>query len=317
MKNTSTYFMVGIFVLVCLGVLIAGIIYISADKMTGDAIRVETYIDESVQGLSVGSAVMWRGVNIGRVERITFVPVEYPQVRTGEVFRKYGRYVLVIMAIRSMEFPVIAKDIEPESIHQSIDKQIALGLRFKVNYQGITGLAFMEADYVDPQRNPPLEVPWDPVNYYIPSSPSLIQNFTDALDKTFQRLENIDLEGVITKMDALLESLRQAVEDAQIGEVRKSIIAAGEDFNKTKEEVLNFLKEYESVPDDFTSITEQFSATMKKIDLAVTQHQPDVDKLLSDLEILIENLRHLSETLKANPSQLLFSKPPKTSEIVE
>ena len=35
-------------------------------------VTIETYFDESVQGLDVGSAVKYRGVQIGRVTRIGF-----------------------------------------------------------------------------------------------------------------------------------------------------------------------------------------------------------------------------------------------------
>ncbi|MHC5082423.1 MAG: MlaD family protein, partial [Planctomycetota bacterium] len=199
MRENSTYFKVGLFVLGCLALLIAGVIFISADKID-HAVLVETYIDESVQGLSVGSSVVRRGVAIGRVERITFVPVEYPMETESVEFDKFERYVMVVMAIRPTEFPQLGKD--PELVSASIRKQVNNGLRFKISYQGITGLAYLEADYVDPLRNPPLAVPWVPKNHYIPSSPSLMQNFTEALDKTFQRLGAMDVEGLVTKMQS-------------------------------------------------------------------------------------------------------------------
>jgi len=94
-KQKATYFKVGLFVLVCAAGLVAGLLYVGADVLRGEVVRVETYIDESVQGLSVGSAVLHRGVNIGQVERITFVQVEYPMAPDSPEFRQFGRYVMV------------------------------------------------------------------------------------------------------------------------------------------------------------------------------------------------------------------------------
>ena len=60
MKKNGTYFKIGLFTLGICAVLIAGILFVSADTLGRDSILVETYLDESVQGLSVGSDVLHR-----------------------------------------------------------------------------------------------------------------------------------------------------------------------------------------------------------------------------------------------------------------
>ena len=37
------------------------------------------------------------------------------------------------------------------------------GFRIRLAPQGVTGVAYFEADYLDPARNPPLEIDWQPV----------------------------------------------------------------------------------------------------------------------------------------------------------
>ena len=70
MKKDGTYFKIGLFVhrrLCCADRRV--FCFVSADTLGGDMILVETYVDESVQGLSVGSDVLHRGVNIGQVKQ--------------------------------------------------------------------------------------------------------------------------------------------------------------------------------------------------------------------------------------------------------
>jgi phospholipid/cholesterol/gamma-HCH transport system substrate-binding protein/paraquat-inducible protein B len=85
MKNLS-YFKVGIFVITASVIAIIGVILLGVGSVFQKNFLVETYIDESVQGLDVGSPVKFRGVPIGKVEEISLTSVEYATTK---------RYVLV------------------------------------------------------------------------------------------------------------------------------------------------------------------------------------------------------------------------------
>ncbi len=315
MKNNATYFKIGIFVIIGCAVLIAGLLFVSADTIRGEAILVETYIDESVQGLSEGSPVVYRGVNIGQVKQITFVPREYSMKPDKPDFQTFSRYVMVVMALRPDAFPGVSDD--RTAFELLIRNQIQEGLRFKLSYQGITGIAFMEADYIDPQREVPLSVPWIPERIYIPSSPSLITNFTQALDNLFRRLEKIDIEGSLAKMEITLDTMDQAIKDAKIGEVRESFVALTEEIRQSNKQLQPFLAKAESLPDDFHTAIEQFDRTMQKMDRLLSQSEPDIEIVLADLKTLSQNLKFLSESIKNDPAQLILSSPPKHSEFVK
>ena len=296
-------------------VLIAGLLYISADTIGGDAILVETYIDESVQGLNVGSPVVYRGVNIGHVKEITFVPREYVLEPESDEYQKFTRYVMVIMALNPAAFPGKYKD--PQAFETMIRNQIAGGLRFKLTYQGITGIAFMEADYINPEREIPLSVPWVPKNIYVPSTTSLIRSFTQAIDDIFRRLEKMDIEAILAKMETTLGSMDQAIQDAKISEVRESFVSLTNEIRQSNEKLQPFLEKAQTIPEDFNAAVEQFSSTMQRVEILLNEHEPDLDKLLTDLKMLSQNFRHLSESLKQDPAQVLLSSPPKRSELVQ
>src|SRR5918992_3542296 len=80
------YFKIGLFVISAILIGISGVIALGLGSIFQKKNLSETYIEESVQGLDVGSPVKFRGVSIGKVEQITLTSVEY---------RTRHRYVLV------------------------------------------------------------------------------------------------------------------------------------------------------------------------------------------------------------------------------
>ncbi len=315
MKNKQMYFKTGLFVLVCMTVLIAGLLFVSADTTSSSAIMVETYIDESVQGLSIGSPVVYRGVNIGHVKDITFIPHEYVKNLPAEQARQFTRYVMVIMALKSKAFPGMQNgDSDFESVIRS---RINNGLRFRLSYQGITGLAFMEADYIDPTREVPLSVPWVPKGMYVPSTTSIIQSFTDAIDDIFQRVEKLDIEGALNRMETTLSTIDQAIQDAKVDEVRESFVALTDEIRLSNEKLQPFLEKAQTIPQDFDTAVKQFNSTMRRVEVLLDANEPDLQVILADFKTLSRNFKHLSESLKQDPAQILLSAPPKRSEVVE
>ena len=72
-QMTWTELRVGIFVLVGLFVLGAGIFYVTAPGILGPKYKLKTYLPE-VAGLSTGAPVRLDGVEVGNVESIRLVP---------------------------------------------------------------------------------------------------------------------------------------------------------------------------------------------------------------------------------------------------
>jgi ABC-type transporter Mla subunit MlaD len=170
-----------------------------------------------VQGLDVGSRVKYRGVSVGEVTRIGFTYNKYEQDKPmGE--RK--RYVLVEATIlgRLIGSRAGAEITRAEQVHMEIEK----GLRIRLAPQGITGTNYLEIDYVDPKANPELPISWEPANIYIPSTQStfgqLLSNVGDILDK----LEKIDINATLQKLNTLLENTNSKVLAIDTGKISDS-----------------------------------------------------------------------------------------------
>jgi paraquat-inducible protein B len=77
-------------------------------------------------------------------------------------------------------------------------------LRVRLAPQGITGTNYLEIDYVEPAANPALPIDWTPLNIYIPSARSTVTAFVDAATEIVDRLQNLDIEGMVTNLNRLL-----------------------------------------------------------------------------------------------------------------
>src|SRR5512135_3737943 len=74
MAGKTSKFMVGLFVSLGIILTVVAIIWVGATKYFEKGNRFVTYFDESVQGLQKDSTVKYRGVDVGRVEKIRVAP---------------------------------------------------------------------------------------------------------------------------------------------------------------------------------------------------------------------------------------------------
>src|SRR5690242_4035924 len=73
-KKKSLYFAVGSFVTMGTLAAVAMVLWLGVSKYLRSGVKYVTYFNESVQGLQVDSAVKYRGVEVGNVEKIRVAP---------------------------------------------------------------------------------------------------------------------------------------------------------------------------------------------------------------------------------------------------
>lgn len=252
MKNKAQYFKIGLFIVSGFFLFVAGVIIFGAGLFDNNKIMFETYFDESVQGLSEGAPVKYRGVQIGVVEEITFVGDEYPLEE--EMYYKCGRYVMVKMAISRDIMGNEGEEQIKAVLKQSVEKS---GLRLRLAYQGVTGLAYLEADFVDVSTADPIFTCWEPRTNYLPSFPNTIARMEESvndlmrsLDKdVFPMLENISeasksIPELTLRLNETLANLNNILTEQKesFGLIVNNIETATNDFK----ELMVTLKKYPS-----------------------------------------------------------------------
>ena len=140
MLNTRKYFITGAFVAGAMLLLIAAMFCLGLADEFAERVYLATTFSESVQGLTKGSAVKYKGVPIGQVDKISILPEE--------------RIIRVDMSIDPKTFPTMSAD-EVEDFCRNAVKS---GLSCRLDLAGITGMRYIEMDYVekDKQRKTPL-----------------------------------------------------------------------------------------------------------------------------------------------------------------
>ncbi len=332
-------FRVGSFALIALALCLAVVLVLGGSRWFRRSATLETYFDESVQGLDIGSKVKYRGVVLGQVTHIGFTYERYEQENPAG---NPKRYVLVEAAVRP----------DRVGIHKSWDeearqKEIAKGLRIRLASQGLTGTNYLEMDYVDPAANIPLPIDWQPQNFYIPSARSTVTQIVDAAEQTLNKVQRLDLEATIANLNQLLASLNrtadsfdaagistrvksalgqvEAIPFTEIGHEARSLLAELRETNRVLQQTvgnpawanasrdlqattarIRKLAEDPSLP----SLLARADQVTRRIDRLLASRDTELGDTVDNLHQVSQNLRQLSETLKRDPSAVLFSKPP-------
>ena len=346
MSLKANYFKLGLFVI---GAIVAGVIVlvvIGSGRWFVKKVTVESYFNESVQGLDIGSKLKYRGVAIGEVKSIGFT---YNKYQLDQPMALRARYVLVEAQLepKLLGGRAGAGDLtDPESAA----KEVARGLRMRLAPQGITGTSYLEIDYVDP---PPATLPidWVPDNIYIPSTPSTLTSIVNAVSDITDRLHKVDIEALVAHLDRLLvttNSRIDALDTKGISERSERVLSKFEktldniDSKKLSDEGVALLAELrksnaelnktlanpalQKLPDDaaaaiararailddpnLTRTVANLSRTLGRLDRILGGGEADLARTIDNLRLITDNLRDLTEETKRYPANVLFGGPP-------
>lgn len=344
----ASYFKIGVFIIVGTIIGVIGVVALGVGTIFQKKVLVETYIDESVQGLDVGSSVKFRGVQVGKVETISLTSVEYATKR---------RYVLVRIGLAPQVF---LADAGSPSFVTEVDK----GLRVRLASQGVTGAAYIEADYQDPARNPPLEIDWHPRYPYVPSTRSRITQLSESLEKILRSVESVDVGRLVDGLEKSLATITKVAEGAnleKIGgqanafltEVRdtnrqlKELIGSNEvksalkdsaatasgarqiieraqgpvnqmltDLPRAAESLERMVKRLDSVSADLPDTSAQLRQTLQRLNRLIATQQQGIAATVENLQAISNDMKELTESSRKYPSQVLFGAPPTPSKVM-
>ena len=317
MARKTSKFMIGLFVIVGILIGMVAIVWLGASKYFEKGATYATYFDESVQGLQSDSAVKYRGVEVGRVEKIRVAPD--------------NTLIEVIMKID------LKGKLERDDVAQ-------------LKAAGITGIVFVELSRKGP-REPDLSPKITFVSEYpiISSKPSDIKQLLTGIDNVIQSLNKIDTQGISDQTKSTLKVLESTVTSVNsvVASVEKTI-GAGKleeailEVKNTLLKVQNFVSDVQNevqalnlgkTGTNIESATARLDKIMSSGEVEailgdvnhaarkMNQLVESLDKrsfeITDSLKATSENLKRASESLEmlvdrvyASPSDLLFGEPP-------
>lgn len=300
MEEKVNFAIVGVFVLGLGAALIAGVLWLSSGGAYRKAYDTyQTYIDESVSGLSRDAPVRYRGVEVGRVRRMALAPAHVEQVQ-------------------------LTLDIE----HGTPVKQDTVAV---LRVQGLTGIAYVELSGGS-QDSPALEARPGEAYAVIRSGPSLMVRLDSAvttlltnLNRTSENLNALldeDTRREFTKTLADLRvvsrtlAVRSATIDSGLANAARTLDNTARfsgDLPRLVERMQRSVEGFDRMTADVARAGKDANATLAgaRADLreAAGDVLPEMRLLVSDLREFAASLRRFSEELDQNPRMLLFGKP--------
>ena len=300
MEEKVNFAVVGVFVLALGAALIAGVLWLSS----GGAYRraydsYQTYMTESVSGLSRDAPVRYRGVEVGRVRRMALAPGHVEQVQ-------------------------LTLDIERGT---PVKQDTVAVLRV----QGLTGIAYVE---LTGGSNDSLALQARPGEAYpvIRSGPSLMVRLDSSITALLTNLnrtgENVSAlldednrrEFKQTLADLRILSHTLAARSAAIDSGLSSAARALDNAARVSGDVQRLLERMQKSANGFdrmasdiaragASVSADVAGARTDLRQATDELVPEVRLLVSELRETTASLRRFSEQLEQNPGVLLYGKP--------
>lgn len=311
MSAKTNNFKIGVFVIIAVLLLIAGVLAFGAKSYFEKKVFFETAMPGEVYGLSVGSRVDLRGVPIGKVTQINFAWNVYPKAKAN-------------MIIVEFEVDQSIMPVRPgESMKDLVERAGQSGLRAIVKSQGVTGTSLLALEVLDPQKNPPPEIDYTPKHHYIPSAAGQFTRMLDAIERSLNKVEQFDVAGLSQGISNMLVSARHVTDklnDLDIKQISDNVNSLLVDLKGTVAEVQETIKgmKLEAIGTNANALVSGLQETNVKLQ-SVLDHVGAVPMraTVADLREAVQTLNAVLLELKQYPAGFIFGKPPQAARSVQ
>ena len=314
--------LIGVFVLGALAIALAGLAVFGSGKLFRRTAQFVMVFGGSVNGLSVGAPVKFRGVQVGSVIQIllSLPGMTLPELRIPVVIEIDQD---LVSKLGGMINPA-----EPTSFAALIDE----GLRAQLQLESIvTGVLFVELDLF----------PGSPVNLFlpkesgyleIPTQPTLLQEASQTGADLIAKLRDVDFDGLV---NSIRDAARSVGDLAGSPELRQTLVAAREamvsardTLNEIRPRIPQLASGVDSASNRLQGSLKRFDTTLGSLDTAlgsldttlgsvnrlVDPSAPLVYQLtttLTDLGTAAKSVRELADYLDRNPSAIITGRSPR------
>ncbi len=272
MASQRTKFTVGLFVTAGIVLSLVVIIWLGMSRFLEKGKYYVIYFNESVQGLNIDSPVKYRGVAIGRVERIGVAPD--------------SRLIEVVIKIES-------------------DITLGRDMVAQLKAVGITGSMFIELDRrkkgepdLTPRINFPTEYP------VVASKPSDISRIIQGIDDVIRQIGTIDFKGISRKINLILDNLNRITVDADIKgismDIRKSLSSINNILNSDR--IKNIMNSIENAGVSINQViqkagsrVDELGGTIKNIETIIEENRTNINSAIKGISTATEKVNRLLE----------------------
>lgn len=324
MSQKASPALIGAFVLSAVALGVVGVMLFGSGLLFRNTSQFVLFFPGTVDGLSVGAPVKFKGVEIGAVTdiRIRIAGMkEPPRPETGEELKAVAENVRIPVFVeidndRVSELGGRGGDLGDGS---ALRELIDLGMRAQLGSQSlVTGLLFVRLDF-HPDDPPTYVMPEGSVPPEIPTIPTNLEQIQTAAAQVIKKLEKMDVDrvikaaiGALAGIDRLANSpgLHESVAAlpktvARLEEAAASLKGFVDNLDQRSAPVLQALAK---TVDTTRVALEQTRATFQSLEKTVAPNSAIAASLqtsMKDLSDAARAVRLLAEYLERNPSALV------------
>ncbi len=301
---------VGAFVLGALGLILAAVVVLKGGLFQTKH-KFVIYFPGDINGLRVGAAVKFNGVEIGEVSQ-TQLSLEQEENNKARV--------RIPVVIQLDEKKILSHGATIDlSDQDTIPNLVKAGLRAQLGSDSfVTGLLYVALD-IEP--NTPMVMVNNPLEglQQIPAIPNTLEQAQAVAVRIVERLDKVDFNAVFTQMTGMLDSIRQITTAPALREVVNNsektreqldhtLAGAQQTFSTVNGQVLPLSASLQKTSGSADAAAKQFRLTLGTVQTTIEPNSPinyQALQTLQDVSAAAHSVKELADYLQRNPSAIV------------
>lgn len=295
--------LIGVFVLGAIALAVAGVVIFGSGKFFEQRTRIIMYFEGSVNGLSVGAPLKFKGVPIGEVAQIRLMIDQEENI-------------VAIPVIAEIDDGKVATDLGTavDLNDQNIDELIQAGLRATLESQSlVTGLLYVGLDIQADSgaKKLPIESRYP----QIPTLPSTFDQFSATLTEVLKQIRQVDFrklgEGITQTVDGLNRIVNSPEITDTIEELDQTLVAMRKAIEEVDKAVGPVAQNVEEATKEATKVLKSLQQTVETAQALIQPDAPlayQLEKTIKDVGDAARALKQLAELVDEQPTVLLYGK---------
>jgi paraquat-inducible protein B len=275
MSKKANPTMIGVFIVSGALLLVAGIVLFSSSKIFTKSHKYILYFQTSLNGLSEGAQVKFRGVPIGTVQQL--------MIHYNQPTNDFAMPVIIELQDKLLRARLDSASVFEDMGH--LDASIRRGLRARLEAESfLTGVLYVELGFVS-NAAPPILHQVKKVYAEIPTE-------STELKQLLNNLAQFDVKGLEGKLSQLITNVNSALAKLNIGEMTGGITNLLASVNRvvSSPELTNALVSLTSTLAEYRRLGEKLNGRIEPFADSATNTLAEANRALIDLRKAIQNL---------------------------
>jgi phospholipid/cholesterol/gamma-HCH transport system substrate-binding protein/paraquat-inducible protein B len=191
-----------------------------------------------------------------------------------------------------------------ELTREQLNHFVKENLRARVKSMGITGVNYIEFDFVkNASEYPPLPFAWDPLYPVMPAMPNETDEIISGIQKFIASANEMNIERTQKKIDDVLMNLNMMM--VGDGKGNEGFVRSVKDLNLLLSRIAKVTDK-----DELNILMRELVGAVTSLRQTITSIQGDTGATLENLKQTSENLNELSRIASQSPASLIWAEPP-------